>query len=358
MAFSGVADPSTSRMKKSSTALDSEAASRASLSRRPASVPARVARTACHVLTAVPATRARPTNAAVVRAARLRRAYFAEPIPGRRRARLHRPVGQVPHHVGGEVVGRLVPPPSVLLQRLHHDPVELAPHGAVEPPRVGPPPGRDGRERLPQGAEPRAGLRRLLLADDPPHLVERRLAERLAVERRAAGQQLVEQDAQGVDVAAGVHVGRREVGLLGAHVQRRADELVEAGEQRPLGEAPAGGLGDAEVDDLGDGHAVDDGHQHVGGLQVAVDDPLLVGVLHGPADQDEQLQPLGDRKVLAVAVVGDRQAADQLHHEVGPPRRRWCRRRGPGRCWGGPSGPAPAARPRTGRSPAGSPCRA
>ena len=61
-------------------------------------------------------------------------------------------------------------------------------------------------------------------------------------------------------------------------------------------------------------------HQDVRGLQVAVDDPLLVGVLHGPADQDEQLQPLGDRELLAVAVLGDRDAADQLHDEVGPAR--------------------------------------
>ena len=61
-------------------------------------------------------------------------------------------------------------------------------------------------------------------------------------------------------------------------------------------------------------------HQDVGGLEVAVDDPLLVGVLHRPADQDEQLQPLGDRELLAVAVVGDRDAADQLHDEVGPAR--------------------------------------
>ena len=59
---------------------------------------------------------------------------------------------------------------------------------------------------------------------------------------------------------------------------------------------------------LGTGDAVDDRDQDVRGLEVAVDDPLLVGVLHGPADQDEQLQPLGDRELLAVAVLGDRDA--------------------------------------------------
>ena len=54
----------------------------------------------------------------------------------------------------------------------------------------------------------------------------------------------------------------------------------------------AGRLGDAEVDDLGHRHAVVQRHQDVRRLEVAVDDPLLVGVLHGLADLDEQLQPL------------------------------------------------------------------
>ena len=36
------------------------------------------------------------------------------------------------------------------------------------------------------------------------------------------------------------------------------------------------------------------GDQDVGGLQVAVDDPLLVGVLHRLADRHEQLEPGAD----------------------------------------------------------------
>ncbi len=45
--------------------------------------------------------------------------------------------------------------------------------------------------------------------------------------------------------------------------------------------------------------------------------PFLVGVLHGLADQEEQLQPLARREPHLVAVVGDRDAPDQLHDEVG-----------------------------------------
>ena len=61
---------------------------------------------------------------------------------------------------------------------------------------------------------------------------------------------------------------------------------------------------------LGTGDAVVERDQDVGGLEVAVDDPLLVGVLHGPADQDEQLQPLA----------GSRAARWSQYSVIGMPR--------------------------------------
>ena len=57
--------------------------------------------------------------------------------------------------------------------------------------------------------------------------------------------------------------------------------------------------------------------QDVGGLDVAVDDPLLVGVLDRLADGDEELQPLAGRQPGLVAVIRDRDALHQLHDEVG-----------------------------------------
>ena len=93
-------------------------------------------------------------------------------------------------------------------------------------------------------------------------------------------------------------------------------------------------LGDAEVDDLGHRKGVVERDQHVGGLEVAVDDALLVGVLHGLADGDEQLQPLPRREPVLVAVLGDGHALDQLHDEVGPARFGLRRRRRPWRCCG------------------------
>jgi hypothetical protein len=115
--------------------------------------------------------------------------YF-ENRPRRRRAGLHRLIFQVPHHVRGEIVGRLVPPAPVLLQRLHHDPVQLAAVGSVQVPRVGLAMGRDRRLCCAERAQPSARLRWLLLADHATQLFEGRLAEGLLVEGRRAGKEM------------------------------------------------------------------------------------------------------------------------------------------------------------------------
>ena len=81
----------------------------------------------------------------------------------------------------------------------------------------------------------------------------------------------------------------------------------------------AQGLGEAEVDDLGQRLAVLLGHQDIVGLQVPVEDGLLVGVLDRVADLQEQGDPLVRMQGVAVAVVGDGHAGHQLHDEVGHP---------------------------------------
>src|SRR5262249_19488532 len=78
-----------------------------------------------------------------------------------------------------------------------------------------------------EGPQSRARAQRLALADCPPHLVQARTEQLAGVERRPADQQLIEQDAQAVDVAARVHVQPAHLRLFGADVSRRADELLE-----------------------------------------------------------------------------------------------------------------------------------
>src|SRR5262249_12444404 len=135
---------------------------------------------------------------------------------------------------------------------------------------------------------------------------------------RAAGQQLVQEDAERVDVAARVDVQLVDLRLLGRHVLQRAYDIAKAGDQRLLGQALPGRLGDAKVDDLRHRPAVVDGDQHVGRLGGVVDGRLLVGILHRLADGEEQLQPLPGREVVPVAVPGDRHSLDEVHDEVRP----------------------------------------
>jgi hypothetical protein len=56
--------------------------------------------------------------------------------------------------------------------------------------------------------------------------------------------------------------------------------------------------------------------QQVTGLQVAVDYPFLMRVLHAVAERDEQFQPLVIRELRAIAVRGNRSPFDQFHGEV------------------------------------------
>ena len=104
----------------------------------------------------------------------------------------------------------------------------------------------------------------------------------------------------------------------GRHVFQRADHGAELRGERFVGEPARGGLGHAEVDDLRDGPAVDDRHQDVGRLEVAVDEPLLMGVLDGLADRGEELEALADAHLRFVAEPGQRQPVDQFHDEERP----------------------------------------
>ena len=78
-------------------------------------------------------------------------------------------------------------------------------------------------------------------------------------------------------------------------------------------------LGHTEVDDLGHRAAADGGDQDVGGLDVTVDDRLLVRVADAVADLQEQPQSLVNPQTLPVAIAGDPFAVDVLHGEIGPP---------------------------------------
>ncbi|CAO0832570.1 hypothetical protein SMICM17S_08692 [Streptomyces microflavus] len=128
-------------------------------------------------------------------------------------------------------------------------------------------------------------------------------------ERRAAGDQLVQQDARAVDVHGGGL--RAALGGLRRHIGGGADELVRPGQPRGVGEAR-----DAEVGEHRGHAAVALVEQHVGRLEVAVDDAVRVaggervGDLRGEQGRGDR----GERAVRAQVAV-EVGTVDQVHHQ-------------------------------------------
>ncbi len=127
----------------------------------------------------------------------------------------------------------------------------------------------------------------------------------------ASRQQAVQQDAERVDVRGSRH--RFAADLFRARALQRHDTHDGQGPFLGRLRIDVEQLRDAEVEQLRRPVARD---QNIAGLQIAVNDQVLVRVLHGAADADEQPEPSLDREVVDVAIPVDRQAVDELHHEV------------------------------------------
>ena len=139
------------------------------------------------------------------------------------------------------------------------------------------------------------------------HLVHGR-----AVERRRAGEHLIQHAAEGVQVDGGCHGVL--AGLLGCHVPGGTDGHVRTGHATAVHviEDEA----DAEVQDLY--HAVG-GEHHVGRLEVPVDYASPVGRVEaprdlradrgGPRDREQAVVSLGEQRVKGVS-------GDVLHRQV------------------------------------------
>ena len=121
------------------------------------------------------------------------------PLPDRDRPRDDRLAGEEPAQVLGQRGGRVVALRRLLLQALQRDRLEVARQAGDQPRR---------RHRL--------GVLDLL----------ERLQGGRAPERRAAGQQLVEDRPQGVDVGERPDLLGLALGLLGGHVAGRAHDRV------------------------------------------------------------------------------------------------------------------------------------
>jgi hypothetical protein len=143
-------------------------------------------------------------------------------------------------------------------------------------------------------------------------LLHHRVAPR-PLEGQAAGEHLVEDDAERVEV------GRRgrllPQRLLGRHVLRRAEHGALGGERGLLHQA-----GEAEVEDLDEvlaAAAIEE--VDVVGLEVAVDDAEVVGAGERGADLLEDVGDARDGDRPAGDDLVERDAVEELHHQVGHP---------------------------------------
>ena len=127
-----------------------------------------------------------------------------------------------------------------------------------------------------------------------------------------AGEQFAGDDAEGIEVAGG---GDGEAAdLLGAGVVGGEGVEPALGGGELLGPlALAEEAGDAEVEEF-DGAV--GGDEDVAGLEVAVDDEVLVGVLDGGRDLAQEREARAQGEAVGGGVGGDGDAVDVLHDEV------------------------------------------
>jgi hypothetical protein len=132
----------------------------------------------------------------------------------------------------------------------------------------------------------------------------------LALERHVARHHLVHDDAEAVEVAAGIGVAA--LGLLGREIGRRAHH--GAGLSEVLLRGGVHGASDAEVSDL---HRAGRRHEDVGRLHVAVHDAVAVGEPEGGRHIGRDVDgALRVERAVGAQDVGEGAAVHVLHHHV------------------------------------------
>ena len=127
--------------------------------------------------------------------------------------------------------------------------------------------------QMPQASAGRLGI---LITDDVAHMVDPPFTQSIRVKGQSAGQELIQDHAERVDVRAYVNVLAGGVCLFGAHVFGGADQPTLLREQGVVRQGTGQGLGDPKIDYLGHGLVVHDCHQQVRRLEIPMDNPLLM----------------------------------------------------------------------------------
>jgi len=125
---------------------------------------------------------------------------------------------------------------------------------------------------------------------------------------RPAGEQFIEDSTQRINIGAQVSGGCAARELFGAHVRGGAEKGVLTGVHRAVG-GFAEYAGDAKVEHFGPSVVPD---EYVRGLEVAVDNPVQMGVLHRIADEKKQVKFNLDIQARFRGIVGDGLTADEF----------------------------------------------
>ncbi|HXJ57269.1 MAG TPA: hypothetical protein VNU68_11445 [Verrucomicrobiae bacterium] len=218
-------------------------------------------------------------------------------------------------------MGRGITTRPVLLQRLHHDPVQVVPDvidqlGRIHLRAVG----NGGPTCRQSGFQSGRGPNWFFTRDHAANLIKTSIQHFSRIERRRSGQQFVEKHAQAVNVRPSVDVRAGQNGLFRAHVGGRPDQHFKTGKQRFFRQALIGrGLGNSKINDFGQRRSVRPcGNQNVGRLDVSMDDSLLVRMLHRFTNLNEKLEALAGGERLFFAVFGDLDSGHQFHDEIRP----------------------------------------
>jgi hypothetical protein len=91
-------------------------------------------------------------------------------------------------------------------------------------------------------------------------------------------------------VGPGVDIAGVEFRLFRAHMLRRPNQNARFREQRPLGQMLTGRLGHSEINDFRQRLTVPHHDEHVGWLDVAMDETSLMCMFHSAANLGEELR--------------------------------------------------------------------
>ena len=127
--------------------------------------------------------------------------------------------------------------------------------------------------------------------------------------------QPIKNDAQGIDVARrgdGFAANLLRTGVLRGHGTKSGGAQLDGLEKHLRRQQ----LRDAKIEQLGGSASI---HQNIAGLEVSVNDEVLVRILDRRADLTEKLQALDDVEAAAVAIFIYWLTFDVLHYQVGQP---------------------------------------